>query len=57
MTYAALTEAGLAKIEAARSSHHADIEELFGSRYSDDEKATLDELLGTAPARGYCLPE
>jgi DNA-binding MarR family transcriptional regulator len=49
VTYAALTQAGIEKIASARSSHHADIEELFGSRFSEDEKATLDELLARLP--------
>jgi DNA-binding MarR family transcriptional regulator len=49
VTYAALTDAGLEKISSARSSHQADIEELFGTRYSAAEKATLDELLARLP--------
>ena len=49
VTYAALTQAGIEKIASARSSHHADIEELFGARFSDEEKATLDELLARLP--------
>ena len=49
VTYAALTKAGLEKIESARSSHSADVEELFGSQYSENEKATLDELLARLP--------
>jgi len=49
VTYACLTAAGLEKFESARSSHHADIEELFGARFSDEEKATLDELLARLP--------
>ena len=49
VTYAALTEAGLEKISSARSSHQADIEELFGTRYTAEEKATLDELLARLP--------
>ena len=49
VTYAALTQAGIEKIASARSSHHADIEELFGSRFNEDEKATLDELLARLP--------
>jgi DNA-binding MarR family transcriptional regulator len=49
VTYAALTQAGIEKIASARSSHHADIEELFGSRFSEEEKATLDELLARLP--------
>jgi DNA-binding MarR family transcriptional regulator len=49
VTYAVLTKAGLAKLEEARASHIADIEELFGSRFSDEERATLAELLGRLP--------
>jgi len=49
VTYAALTEAGLEKIAEARRSHTADIEELFGSRFSADERALLDELLARLP--------
>jgi DNA-binding MarR family transcriptional regulator len=49
VTYAVLTKAGLAKLEEARASHIADIEELFGSRFSDAERATLAELLGRLP--------
>ena len=49
VTYAALTPAGREKIAAARESHAADLEELFGSVFSDAEKATLDELLARLP--------
>ena len=49
VTYAVLTDAGLEKIAAARARHAADIEELFGSQFSDDEKATLDDLLSRLP--------
>ncbi len=49
VAYAALTETGLEKIADARVSHLADIEELFGSQFSADEKATLDELLARLP--------
>jgi DNA-binding MarR family transcriptional regulator len=49
VTYAVLTEAGLAKIAEARASHAADVEELFGSRFDEAEKASLDELLGRLP--------
>jgi DNA-binding MarR family transcriptional regulator len=49
VTYAVLTEAGVKKIEAARESHHADLEELFGSRYSPEERRQLAELLGRLP--------
>jgi DNA-binding MarR family transcriptional regulator len=49
VTYAVLTEAGVRKIEEARDSHLADIEELFGSRFSPDERDQLAELLGRLP--------
>ncbi|HEV7134101.1 MAG TPA: MarR family transcriptional regulator [Gaiellaceae bacterium] len=49
VTYAVLTAAGEAKFSEARASHHADIDELFGSRFSDDERAALSELLGRLP--------
>jgi DNA-binding MarR family transcriptional regulator len=49
VTYAALTRAGAEKLDAARASHLDDIEELFGSRFSAEEKAALDELLARLP--------
>jgi DNA-binding MarR family transcriptional regulator len=49
VTYAVLTKAGLKKIEDARESHLADIEELFGSRFSAEEREQLAELLGRLP--------
>jgi DNA-binding MarR family transcriptional regulator len=49
VTYAALTKAGVKKIEEARESHVADIEELFGSRFSPQEREQLAELLGRLP--------
>jgi len=49
VTYAVLTEAGVKKIEEARESHLADIEELFGSRFSPQEREQLTELLGRLP--------
>ena len=57
VSYAALTKDGLEKIAAARSSHHADIEELFGSRFSDEERATLDELLARLPLADTACPK
>jgi DNA-binding MarR family transcriptional regulator len=44
-----LTKAGVKKIEEARESHLADIEELFGSRFSAQERDKLAELLGRLP--------
>ncbi|MFL5959542.1 MAG: MarR family winged helix-turn-helix transcriptional regulator [Gaiellaceae bacterium] len=49
VTYAVLTEAGVKKVEQARESHVADIEELFGSRFSPEEREQLAELLGRLP--------
>lgn len=49
VSYAVLTEAGVEKFEAARHSHLADVEELFGSRFSDEERELLAELLGRLP--------
>jgi DNA-binding MarR family transcriptional regulator len=49
VTYAVLTKAGVKKIEEARESHMADIEELFGSRFSAREREQLAELLGRLP--------
>jgi DNA-binding MarR family transcriptional regulator len=49
VTYAVLTDAGAARFEAASASHLADVEELFGSRFSADERAALADLLGRLP--------
>jgi DNA-binding MarR family transcriptional regulator len=49
VAYAVLTKAGVKKIEEARESHLADIEELFGSRFSQAEREQLAELLGRLP--------
>jgi DNA-binding MarR family transcriptional regulator len=49
VSYAALTEAGAAKFEDASVSHRADIDELFGSNFSDAEHKQLGELLGRLP--------
>jgi len=49
VTYAVLTDSGEAKFGEARAAHHADIDELFGSRFTEDERAALSELLGRLP--------
>lgn len=49
VTYAVLTETGVRKIEDARDSHLADVEELFGSQFSPLEREQLAELLGRLP--------
>ena len=45
VTYAVLTEAGLAKYRGARTSHLADVEAVFGSRFTEEERCTLSGLL------------
>jgi DNA-binding MarR family transcriptional regulator len=61
VTYAALTPAGREKLKLAGRSHVASIRELFGARYSDEELATLGELLerlATGPVEeGSCTAE
>jgi DNA-binding MarR family transcriptional regulator len=49
VSYAVLTDEGLRKIEDARASHQADIEELFGSRLEPKECEQLAELLNRLP--------
>jgi DNA-binding MarR family transcriptional regulator len=49
VSYAALTDQGIAKFEAARTTHLADIDELFGSRFTKAERGQLAELLGRLP--------
>ena len=46
VVYAVLTEAGLAKLRDARTSHVAQIEELFARRLGQEELGALVELLG-----------
>ncbi len=46
ITYAVLTDEGLAKYRAARATHLASVRELFADRYSCDELEQLAELLG-----------
>jgi DNA-binding MarR family transcriptional regulator len=52
VSYAKLTEIGHAKLREASKTHLASIDELFTSRYSDDELATLGELLARLPLTG-----
>ena len=49
VTYAVLTDSGLAKFHEAQASHLTDIDELFGSRFNAEEQAALAELLGRLP--------
>jgi DNA-binding MarR family transcriptional regulator len=49
VTYAVLTEDGLATFEAAQATHMSDIEELFTGQFDEGERAALAELLGRLP--------
>jgi DNA-binding MarR family transcriptional regulator len=49
VSYAVLTDAGVEKFEGALASHRLDIEELFGSRFTEAEREQLAELLGRLP--------
>ena len=49
VSYAVLTEEGLRKITAARESHSADVEELFGAALNAEEREQLGELLSRLP--------
>lgn len=50
VSYAKLTDEGRAKLKAAAKTHHRGIDELFLSRYSGSELATLAELLHRLPS-------
>ena len=52
VSYAKLTDAGHEKLRAAGVTHLRGIDELFVSRYSGSELATLAELLGRLPLAG-----
>jgi len=52
VSYAKLTAAGAAKLKAAAKTHLRGIDELFLSRYSGSELATLAELLERLPLTG-----
>ena len=49
VSYAVLTDEGLRRVEAARQSHHADIDELFGAALALEEREQLAELLSRLP--------
>jgi MarR family transcriptional regulator, 2-MHQ and catechol-resistance regulon repressor len=50
VTYAVLTDEGLAKLREASKTHVADLREFFESRYSSAELEQLAALLGRMPA-------
>ena len=49
VVYAALTPEGVRKCENAGATHAADIEELFSSRFTGEERNALAEMLGRLP--------
>ena len=49
VTYAVLTESGAETFERAEVEHRADIQEVFGSRFTAEECERLEELLGRLP--------
>jgi len=52
VAYAALTDAGHARLEAASASHVAAVRALFEAHLAPEELAQLTELLGRLPAAG-----
>jgi hypothetical protein len=52
VTYAALTDAGMQKLQEASADHVAAVYELFEERFSAEELARLAELLGRLPGAG-----
>jgi DNA-binding MarR family transcriptional regulator len=52
VSYAKLTDDGAAALRAAAETHLHGIDDLFLSRYSGSELATLAELLGRLPVTG-----
>ncbi len=56
VSYAKLTEVGREKLRRAGDTHLRGIDELFNARYSDEERATLAELLGRLPSSGDSEP-
>ena len=52
VSYAKLTDEGREKLSVAGVTHLRGIDELFVARYSDEERATLFELLSRLPSTG-----
>jgi DNA-binding MarR family transcriptional regulator len=58
VSYAKLTDPGLAKLRAAAKTHVAGIQRVFLDRFDDDERATLVEFLSRIDSAGEeCAPE
>ena len=49
VSYAVLTDEGLRKVEEARNSHNADIDELFGAALEPKEREQFADLLSRLP--------
>jgi hypothetical protein len=45
VVYAALTDAGLEKLSAAAAVHFAQVDDVFGARYEENELSELSALL------------
>ena len=56
VSYAKLTDAGFEKLRAAGKTHLRGVDEVFLSRYSEGELATLAELLSRLPVTGRPEP-
>jgi DNA-binding MarR family transcriptional regulator len=57
VSYAKITEAGHAKLREASKTHLRGVDELFLGRYSEEERATLAELLSRLPLNGKIASE
>ena len=57
VSYAKITDAGHAKLREASVTHLRGIDELFLGRYSEEERATLAELLSRLPLNGKVASE
>lgn len=56
VSYAVLTEAGMAKLQDVWPDHVAAIERLLGERFDDRELNALKELLDRVADQGECQP-
>lgn len=56
VTYAELTDAGLAKLDECAPGHVAAAERLLGERFDEDELSSLVELLGRLSVDDECGP-
>lgn len=57
VSYAKITDAGHKKLHEASATHLRGIDELFLGRYSEEERATLAELLSRLPLSGKVASE